>query len=65
MNNMHNPELYGPVGSALRVGFVMNAVALADICLRTLRISSYLRHSTNASHSYFFHISPTLCSLSN
>jgi hypothetical protein len=35
-NNMQNSECFGPVGSVLRVGFVMNAVALADICLRTL-----------------------------
>jgi len=64
-NNMQNSEHFGPLGSLLRVGFLMNAVSLADICLLTLWTSSYLRHSTNASHSYFIHLSPTLCNLSN
>ena len=62
---MQNSERFGPVGSVLRVGFMMNAAALADIYLRTLWISSYLRHSTNASHSHYIHISPMLCNLSS
>jgi hypothetical protein len=33
---MQNSERFGPVGSILRVGTVMNAVALCDTCLRTL-----------------------------